>query len=284
MAADIDRSNTGNRRKPDGGSSRLAQYLAGIRRNAALSRAIVTRRRRDIRFQVVPYSLFEIANLGAVTITALVLLVILFDPYVRPWQQALPERLVGFFKLVTRFGKSDWILISTGIFCIAAFILDATALPARARMRRAVRALAALYVFASVAISGITANFTKYLLGRARPRHFDESGSFAFDFWSSEASWASFPSGHSTTGMALGVALALLFPRLRSVFLCLGFWIGMSRVFVGAHYPSDVLGGCVLGGVTAWLFARVLARQRLVFGFAADGSLVRRPGASGRLR
>ena len=83
--------------------------------------------------------------------------------------------------------------------------------------------------------------------------------------------------------MALGVALALLFPRLRWVFLCIGFWIAVSRLFVGAHYPSDVFAGGLLGGVTAWLMARALARQRLVFGFDDEGSLVRRRGASGRL-
>jgi undecaprenyl-diphosphatase len=281
MAADVDR---GNPAEAGERSGRLARYFSAIRRNVALSRALAARRRRDARFNVVPYSLLELANLGALAITALVLIVIVLDPHIRPWQQALPEELVGFFKAVTRFGKSDWILISTGIFCIVAFILDATTLPARARIRRAVRALAALYVFAAVAISGIIVNLAKYLLGRARPRHFDESGSFAFDFWSDDASWASFPSGHATTGMAFGVALALIFPRLRWVFLCVGFWIAISRVFVGAHYPSDVLAGALLGGVTAWLLARVLARQRLIFGFAADGSLIRRRGVSGRLR
>jgi undecaprenyl-diphosphatase len=83
--------------------------------------------------------------------------------------------------------------------------------------------------------------------------------------------------------MAFGVALALLFPRLRWLFLCLGFWIAASRAFVGAHYPSDVLAGGLLGVLTSWLLARVLARYRLIFGFAGDGSLVRRKGASGRL-
>ncbi len=48
--------------------------------------------------------------------------------------------------------------------------------------------------------------------------------------------------------MAFGVALALLFPRLFWVFLCLGFWIAASRPFIGVHYPSDMLAGGLLGG------------------------------------
>ena len=118
---------------------------------------------------------------------------------------------------------------------------------ARARKRTA-RSLAAFYVFASVASSGIIANLAKYVIGRARPKHFYDAGDFSFDFWSGDAGWASFPSGHATTAMALGLALALLFPRLRWVFLSLCFWIAMSRLFLAAHYPSDVLAGGLLGG------------------------------------
>ena len=132
-------------------------------------------------------------------------------------------------------------------------------------------------------LPGIVANIAKYVIGRARPKHFAEAGALAFDFWSGDASWASFPSGHATTAMALGLALALLFPRLRWVFLSLGFWIAVSRLFTRAHYPSDVLAGCLVGGLFAWLLARALARHRLIFGFDREGSLVRRQGASGRL-
>jgi undecaprenyl-diphosphatase len=145
------------------------------------------------------------------------------------------------------------------------------------------RSLAAFYVFASVAIAGIVANLSKYVIGRARPKLFTDAGSFSFDFLSFEADWASFPSGHATTGMALGLSLALLFPRFRWVFLTLGFWIAVSRLFVGAHYPSDVLAGGLLGALTAWLLARALARHRLLFGFDRDGGLMRRRTASGRL-
>ncbi len=57
----------------------------------------------------------------------------------------------------------------------------------------------------------------------------------------------------------------------------------MSRLVTRAHYPSDVLAGAVLGGLTAWLVARAFARRRLIFGFNQKGGLIRRKGASGRL-
>jgi membrane-associated phospholipid phosphatase len=270
-------------RRPAAGRNRAFSLYSRFNGNLSLSRRLIARRRRDLRFRVVPYDGFQIANAGVVVATLLAILVAVFDPLIFAWQEKLPESVVTLFRQVTRFGKSDWILISTGFFLVLMLILDATALTVRQRIRRTVRSVAAFYVFASVAGSGIVANFSKYAIGRARPKHFPETGSVSFDFWSGDASWASFPSGHATTAMALGVSLALLFPRLRWVFLCLGLWIAASRLFILAHYPSDMFAGCLLGGTAAWLIARALARRRLVFGFDADGGLIRRRGASGRL-
>jgi membrane-associated phospholipid phosphatase len=254
-----------------------------LRANLSLSRSLWTRRRRDLRFRVLPYDALQILNGFAIFATLTAILLVVFDPLLVPWQEKLPASVVTFFKYVTRFGKSDWILIGTGLFMILMLILDAQTLRARLRARRAVRTFAAFYVFASVACCGIIANLAKYAIGRARPRYFSVEGTTSFDFFSGDASWASFPSGHATTAMALGMSLALLFPRLRWVFLCLGLWIAASRLFILQHYPSDMFAGCLLGGGGAWLIARAFAQRRLIFGFDRDGRLVRRGGASGRL-
>jgi undecaprenyl-diphosphatase len=237
-----------------------------------------------VRFHVLPFGGLELLNVLAVIVTAIALLVLVLDPLMPPWQARLSPAVIDFFKAVTDIGKSHWILISTGVFVIVMVVLDAESLQRRHRVRRAVRTAAALYVFAAVAITGIVVNLVKNVIGRARPRFFDDYGPFSFDFLAGKASWASFPSGHSTTAMALGMALALIFPRLRWVFLCLGFWIAVSRVFVRAHYPSDVLAGALLGATGAWLLARAFAQRRIVFGFDGEGGLVRRRGLSGRLR
>jgi undecaprenyl-diphosphatase len=261
----------------------LGRRLAIFRRNVAATRAFAARRRRDRRFPVQPYDRLQIANAAAVAATALALLAILFDPYLTLWRSGLPHEVVGVFKFVTQFGKSDWILVGSGLAVIIGLFLDPSVLSRKERVGRTVRVSAAAYVFLAVALSGTIANICKNIIGRARPKLFETDGSFAFHVFAWQADWASFPSGHATTGLAFGVALALLFPRLTWIFLCLGFWIAVSRGFVGAHYPSDMLAGGLLGAATAWLVARAFARFRLIFGFDDRGQLVRRKGASGRL-
>lgn len=279
MATDLDQESQPRRRGADFAQRRSAL----LRSNLGLSRYFLARRRRDLRFRMLPYDALQTVNALAVFATLTAILIVLFDPLLGAWQQSLSGRVVRFFAYVTRLGKSDWILLGSGIFVIAMLLLDATALRPRHRAQRTLRSLAAFYVFASVAIAGIIANVGKYAIGRARPKFFPETGSVSFDFFSGDASWASFPSGHATTAMALAVALAMLFPRLRWIFICIGFWIAASRLFLLQHYPSDMFAGCLLGFITAWLIARALAQRRLLFGFDSDGRLVRRKGASGRL-
>ncbi|MBA2384586.1 MAG: phosphatase PAP2 family protein [Actinobacteria bacterium] len=57
----------------------------------------------------------------------------------------------------------------------------------------------------------------------------------------------SFPSGHATVSFACATVLALAVPRLRYPLYALAALISWSRVYVGVHYPLDVLAGAVLG-------------------------------------
>ena len=62
-----------------------------------------------------------------------------------------------------------------------------------------------------------------------------------------------FPSGHTTTSFACATVLAALAPRGAPAFFVLAVAIGYSRLYVGVHWPLDVLGGIVLGIATALL-------------------------------
>ncbi|MES2309075.1 MAG: phosphatase PAP2 family protein [Verrucomicrobiota bacterium] len=58
---------------------------------------------------------------------------------------------------------------------------------------------------------------------------------------------SSYPSGHSTRGTLYALILADLFPHLKEKLFARGRQIGDDRVIAGAHYPSDVEAGRVLG-------------------------------------
>jgi membrane-associated phospholipid phosphatase len=127
------------------------------------------------------------------------------------------------------------------------------------------------YLFTTVVFSGLLANLLKRAIGRARPDHFHDYGIFSFTPFSGHSAFESFPSGHSTTVGAFFAAFALLFPRYRVAFIACAIWLAMTRVMVGAHYPSDVIAGLAFGAWFSLLTAIVFARCGLLFKLAPDG-------------
>jgi undecaprenyl-diphosphatase len=74
----------------------------------------------------------------------------------------------------------------------------------------------------------------------------------------------SFPSGHSATAFACATVIAWASPRLAVPAFVLAALVAWSRVYVGVHWPLDVLGGSALGVlVSIALLKLVAARPRL---------------------
>jgi undecaprenyl-diphosphatase len=71
----------------------------------------------------------------------------------------------------------------------------------------------------------------------------------------------SFPSGHAATSFAAMTVLCVAVPRAAPLWVLLAVAIAFSRVYVGVHYPLDVLAGAVLGAAIAIALLR-LARAR----------------------
>jgi undecaprenyl-diphosphatase len=74
----------------------------------------------------------------------------------------------------------------------------------------------------------------------------------------------SFPSDHAAAAVAIAVVLLLAHRRTGAIVLALAALVCIARVYVGAHYPGDVLGGAVVGAAVAallwWPLSPLMAR------------------------
>jgi undecaprenyl-diphosphatase len=72
-----------------------------------------------------------------------------------------------------------------------------------------------------------------------------------------------FPSSHATNITAAITYLSFFFPRWLFAMVPLALLVGYSRVYLGVHYPLDVVGGAILGAGCGW--AVFIVFKRLVF-------------------
>ncbi|MEO8199406.1 MAG: phosphatase PAP2 family protein [Gemmatimonadota bacterium] len=68
----------------------------------------------------------------------------------------------------------------------------------------------------------------------------------------------SFPSGHGCAAAAIGMTIALEWPIVTVPVLGLAAIVGASRVYLRIHYPTDVVVGQLIGGITALLVRLML--------------------------
>jgi len=71
---------------------------------------------------------------------------------------------------------------------------------------------------------------------------------------------SSFPSGHAAFYFGLSIIVYFFNKKAGIFFLIASFLISISRVFVGIHWPSDVLAGAVIGIFSGWLTIKIFKK------------------------
>jgi undecaprenyl-diphosphatase len=179
---------------------------------------------------------------------------------IQAWDEAIlasgrgsPGWAVPVFYVLTMIG-GGW-----GLLVLLPFIL-----------RRTSR-VGALWLGGSVISVSILVSMIKPLVGRLRPC--DALG-WCSAIAVSSPGGHSFPSGHAAGSFAFGTFVALRIPKLGVPALLLSTLIAWSRCMLGVHYPSDVLGGAVLGtafGVGFAYAARRMAASAMSAGVGGAG-------------
>ncbi|MGQ3210486.1 phosphatase PAP2 family protein [Shinella sp.] len=201
----------------------------------------------------------------------LVVALIPFDPVLSQRAQGLPGAIVTFNKRITDFGTFSWMIYGFGFVIILAYIVRRVSsnetVTGKARTARRL----SLYFLLTVGATSALVHLFKLIIGRARPELFADHGAYSLTPFAYDDLYSSFPSGHSAAVGAFFGAFSMLVPRLRPLFLIGALMIGVSRVIVGAHYPSDVAAGLLLGLWTAVATAFFFARKEWLFRFNEKG-------------
>ena len=105
------------------------------------------------------------------------------------------------------------------------------------------------HFFWSLVVAGIGCNLIKYILGVARPKYFFFEGFERLDFFNVLHKSNSFPSGHTQAAFTLAVLIMIYFKKYHFYILFLAILMGISRIFMTMHFPSDIIFGAYFGAI-----------------------------------
>ncbi len=141
------------------------------------------------------------------------------------------------FAVLTLLG-SDYVIIP--IVGIAIYIFD------RNNFKRNF-----ILLIVSLLIGGILVHSLKELVDRPRPlggmKELIKEGKVHINVIFEPLNIVSFPSGHSQTVFTAATVLGYIYKKSMWIFFLIALLSGISRIYVGAHYPLDVLAGGIIG-------------------------------------
>lgn len=158
-----------------------------------------------------------------------------FDTLIYDYLQRLPISFDSFFRFITKFANTNSIFVFLLVFAI-------------------IKPVYGKLLMANVLGNVLLNNIFKFIIQRERPSlpHLVEATGY------------SFPSGHTMVAVSLyGFLIYLIYKKRKNslwryititLLAVLIFSIALSRIYLGVHYPSDIIGGVLLSSVYLLVF------------------------------
>ena len=162
------------------------------------------------------------------------------------------------------FGAKVWLIVSFIVLCVFYIrkFLHSKEKNFFSNVYGRIKNSYAFMVFASVFLASFVGIFLKVLIGRARPVFYEALNMTGFYPFARDWAFHSMPSGHTMASFAGLVMIGMLVPRAKWFAWTLAVVIGVSRICVGAHWPSDVILGAFIGMIAADIVRAVVARNK----------------------
>ena len=170
--------------------------------------------------------------------------------------QYLLDLDVQIFRFLNTFGHnaaSDKLLIMAdkyGLYFFAAVVLIYFFLNRTTFWRAAI---------AAVLARGVIVEAIRFFYHRPRPFLALDQARQLIEKNSTEGS---FPSGHAAFYFAIAFAVYFAHKGAGKILLIAAFLLGLARVYLGVHYPSDILGGAAVGAFSAWAASLVFKKNQ----------------------
>lgn len=259
-------------------------YLSGLFALVRLSAAQLVRppshsRRAEAARRLARHSLLITAIVGAVIIA------LIYELDAREIALMPPRGTASLWpvRILTDFGQDAYVLwLLAGMLLVVAIIAPGLRGTSQSLLLSIGTRLE--FLFFAVLVPVLAGELIKWIAGRGRPFVGGKANAFNFVPFNGTEAYASFPSAHAITSVALAFAVTAVWPRTRPVMILYALLIVTSRLVLLAHHPSDVVAGALIGLIGAMAVRYWFAARRLGFTIDRDGQIVPLPSTRGQLK
>jgi membrane-associated phospholipid phosphatase len=266
------------------GVAGFQNYLSGLFALVRLSAARLVRppshsRRAEAARRLARHSLLITAIVGAVIIA----LIYELDAREIALMPARGSASLWPVRILTDFGQDTYVLwLLAGMLLVIAIVAPGLHVSSQPLLLNLGTRLQ--YLFFAVLVPVLAGELIKWIAGRGRPFVGGKANAFNFVPFNGTEAYASFPSAHAITSVALAFAVTAVWPRTRPVMILYALLIVTSRLVLLAHHPSDVVAGALIGVIGAMAVRYWFAARRLGFTIDRDGQIVPLPSTRGQLK